>query len=145
LRANHHREANSWKVGSFAAGGHAQRPPHADLDLGEDLLECALGVADGPAVGVGPERDHFASTAGADAEAISGQTVLPSCVGRGHTRLADAGRWNRGVEGVRHPLGQQPDCWLKNRGSEVRRKFDDLQVCGDGSPPEIARPGKAPM
>jgi hypothetical protein len=61
----------------LSAGGHARRPPHADLDLGEDLLELALGLAHGPAFGVGPERDHLASTVGADAEAIRTQTVLP--------------------------------------------------------------------
>ena len=61
----------------LSAGGHARRPPHADLDLGEDLLELALGLAHGPALGVGPERDYLASTVGADAEAIRTQTVLP--------------------------------------------------------------------
>ena len=61
----------------LAPGGHARRPPHADLDLGEDLLESALGLSHDPAVGVGAERDHLASTVGANAEAIRGQTVLP--------------------------------------------------------------------
>jgi hypothetical protein len=61
----------------LTASGHAWRPPDAYLDLGEDLFEHALGLAHRPTVGVGPERDDLTPTVGADAEAVSGQSVLP--------------------------------------------------------------------
>jgi hypothetical protein len=57
--------------------GHARRPPDADLNLGEDLIELALGLAIRPTINVRPERDDLASTVGADAEAISDHAVLP--------------------------------------------------------------------
>jgi len=60
----------------FAAGGHARRPPYADLNLGKDLLELPLGLTHGPALSVGPERDHLALAVGPDSEAECGKPVL---------------------------------------------------------------------
>jgi uncharacterized heparinase superfamily protein len=60
----------------LAAGGHAGRAPDADLDLGEDLFELALGLVHRPAVGVGAKRDDLTPAVGADPKAVRGQPVL---------------------------------------------------------------------
>jgi len=60
----------------LAPGRHARRPPHTELDLGDDLLKGALSLARGPAVGVRPESDDLAPPVGADTEAVGGQPVL---------------------------------------------------------------------
>ena len=62
--------------GVLAAGGHAGRPPYADLDLGEDLFELALSLAHRPAIGVGAKSDDLTPAVGADPEAVGGQPVL---------------------------------------------------------------------
>jgi hypothetical protein len=59
------------------AGGHARRLPDADQDLGEHLLEHALGLALRPAVGVRAQGDDLTPTVGADTEAVGGKPVLP--------------------------------------------------------------------
>lgn len=60
----------------FASGPGTRRSPDADLDLREDLVELALGLALCPPIRVGPERDDLAPAVGPHAKAVGGQPIL---------------------------------------------------------------------
>jgi len=60
-----------------SAGASARRPPDPDLDLDEHLLELALRLAVGPAVGLRSERDDLTPAIHADTQAVGRQPVLP--------------------------------------------------------------------